>query len=187
MQLRVGRPSRSQRPLTADLGVLRAVEAFEMREVMKPTTLRLARPCSLAWEQLSGEGDGRHCEECKTIVHDLDALGPRALRLLIHEHPNGFCGKYTSRPGDSFVIPDEPLRVRPRRQMARAAVVLATSLAACSPEAPPNKGPQGLGSTPPAAYPSPTPVPCSSPAPKGVGTSPAATASLAPLTREACQ
>jgi hypothetical protein len=56
---------------------------------MKPTILRLARPCSLAWEQLSGEGDARQCEESKTIVHDLDALGPRELRLLIHEQPLG--------------------------------------------------------------------------------------------------
>jgi len=97
--------------------------------------LRVSGPCSLEWSELDGDGSVRHCGQCNTAVYDLDGLRPDAVVALVRANPRGFCGRYTSLPGEALHVRSEESGVRPRRLASGTAVaVLATTLAACTRE-----------------------------------------------------
>ena len=92
-------------------------------------TLRISKPCSLAWEDLNGTGPRRDCQQCQSTVHDLSGLAFEEVARLVDANPAGFCARYFSAPGEAFVIDD--FRSGRRSVPAAAALVLASTLAAC--------------------------------------------------------
>lgn len=134
-------------------------------------TLRISKPCSLAWEDLKGTGPQRDCQHCQSTVHDLSGLTFEEIARLVDANPSGFCARYFSAPGEAFVI--EQVGSGRRPAPTAAAVVLASTLAACgshesresaAPTPSPSSGVEraaveGMAGRAPIAMSSPTPAP----------------------------
>jgi hypothetical protein len=147
--------------------------------------LRVARPCSLEWSELAGDGSVRHCGACNTAVHDLDGLRPDAVAALVRANPRGFCGRYTSLPGQGFEVALDESGERARRLTSRTALtVLATTLAACTRE----RVSEGPRANPSAARAVETVASgTTSPVPKAPNVSPSPVSPAAQLTHEKCE
>ena len=145
--------------------------------------LRVSGPCSLEWSELDGDGSVRHCGECNTAVYDLDALRSDAIVALVRANPRGFCGRYTSLPGEALHVRSEGSDVPPRRLARGTAVaVLATTLVACTRE--------GVSDQPrhkPSAARAVETVAIASPSPAAQHVSSSPSSPVPPLARETCE
>jgi hypothetical protein len=118
----------------------------------------VATPCSLRWEDLSGDGTRRFCDHCRRHVHNLSALSrPAAEALLAERGAAGqrLCATYLVRPDGSLVTAEEAAP-RPRLARLRAAAALAAGLfgllpffASCRETAPAVVAPDGEHGTSP--------------------------------------
>jgi len=156
-------------------------------EVKKVIALRLARPCTVAWDQLVETDGVRYCERCESRVHDLDSLTPGELVALARANPSGFCGKSSTPAGELTVLEQPQVAGGVRARAGGTAVaLLASTLAACSGDAGPGGGARTASSNRPVASPSSSPTPCSAVKPSA---QPGAVASASPtqLTREDCE
>jgi hypothetical protein len=95
--------------------------------------LEIAEPCPAAWDEMSGAGQRRHCEECGKTVHDISALAPAAAAdLIAGAAQSGICVRVRC-DRDGFVLhdaPTPPRRTDPRLRLLSPAVL--ATMAACS-------------------------------------------------------
>lgn len=53
--------------------------------------LTIPEPCPVPWDEMAGDGERRFCDRCEAVVHDLEALGPRAANELLATEAGELC------------------------------------------------------------------------------------------------
>jgi len=96
--------------------------------------LRVASPCHVGWETMSGDDRVRFCDSCKLNVYDLGGLTTTEIKSLISETEGGICGRLHCRADGTIITRDCPVGLQAiRRRVKRlAGGVFATILSACS-------------------------------------------------------
>jgi len=72
----------------------------------EPETLRIVRPCTRRWDDLTGDETRRFCTDCSTLVHNLDRMSRPEIDALLRA--GRFCAAYLPQDDGSFVMPPPP-------------------------------------------------------------------------------
>ena len=92
---------------------------------------RVASPCDVAWESMTGDERVRHCAQCRKNVYDLSSLTALEALALIQAQEGGVCVRFWRRQDGTVLTADCPVGVRRARrrrmqQVARAAAAMLT-------------------------------------------------------------
>jgi Carboxypeptidase regulatory-like domain len=96
--------------------------------------LRIASPCHVGWETMSGDDHVRFCVSCKLNVYDLAGLTTAEIKSLVSETEGGICGRLHRRADGTIITRDCPIGLQAIRRRVRrlAGGVFATILSVCS-------------------------------------------------------
>jgi len=104
---------------------------------MKPNSLnqiRVASPCSVGWEAMTGDDRVRFCSLCQLKVFNFAELTRREAEALLRTTEGRICGRLYRRSDGTLITRDCPIGVRAiRRKVARVAgAAFATVVTLCS-------------------------------------------------------
>jgi len=93
-------------------------------------SLRIASPCSVGWETMSGDERTRHCHLCSLNVYNVSALTPAEVENLILKREGRVCIRMYRRADGTVLTKDCPVGFRAiQKRAARfAGATLATIL-----------------------------------------------------------
>jgi len=96
--------------------------------------LRVATPCHIGWENMSGNDRVRFCESCQLNVYNLSEMTSDEVKSLILKSEGRLCGRMYRRADGTVITRDCPVGIRAlRKKMTSiAAAVFATILSASS-------------------------------------------------------
>lgn len=99
-------------------------------EIFDVNTLRVASPCSVGWETMSGDERSRHCNSCKLNVYNISALTKIEVENLITKREGRVCVRLYKRADGTILTKDCPIGFRAyQKRVARfAGAALATIL-----------------------------------------------------------
>ncbi len=97
--------------------------------------IRIASPCSMDWESMSGTDQARHCAECKLNVYNLSNMTTQEALDLIKRTEGNLCVRMLQRSDGTVITQDCPVglaaaRAKVARVACRISAVAATVLAA---------------------------------------------------------
>src|SRR5262245_50926142 len=90
--------------------------------------IRVASPCSVSWESMSGTERARFCRECKLHVYDFSELTRKEAIELVINTQGRVCGRLHRRADGTMITRDCPVGLRALRR--RATRVAGATLAA---------------------------------------------------------
>jgi hypothetical protein len=94
--------------------------------------LKIASPCSVPWEQMSGDSRTRHCSQCNLNVYNFSEMTSAEIEQLIAgSGAQRLCGRLYQRADGTILTRDCPvgLRARIRRVSRRLSAALAAAIA----------------------------------------------------------
>jgi len=96
--------------------------------------LRVATPCHVGWENMTGDERVRFCDSCKLHVYNFSELTSREIESLVLKTNGRLCGRMYQRADGTILTRDCPVGLRAvRHRVARfAGAVFATILGLCS-------------------------------------------------------
>jgi len=96
--------------------------------------LRIATPCHVGWENMTGDERVRFCDSCKLHVYNFSELTSREIESLVLKTNGRLCGRMYQRADGTILTRDCPVGLRAvRHRVARfAGAVFATILGLCS-------------------------------------------------------
>jgi hypothetical protein len=92
--------------------------------------LRIASPCSMNWENMSGNQMARFCQSCQLNVYNFSEMSAGEIRKLILQKEGRVCGRLYKRADGTVITKDCPTGLWAlRKRMSRtASAVFATVL-----------------------------------------------------------
>jgi len=92
--------------------------------------LRVASPCHVGWERMSGDERVRFCDSCQLHVYNLSEMTTREIESLVLKTRGRICGRMYKRSDGTIIARDCPVGLRAvrRRVSRRATAILATLL-----------------------------------------------------------
>lgn len=89
--------------------------------------LRIATPCPVSWEQMSGDNRVRFCDQCQLKVYNITALSRAEAQSLIASSEGRLCARIYRRADGTILTSDCPVGLRALRMRIskRAAAVFA--------------------------------------------------------------
>ena len=91
--------------------------------------LRIASPCPVSWETMTGDERVRHCRECGLNVYDISRLTRAEAERLVSTTEGRLCGRLFRRADGTVLTADCPVGWRAvKRRTARAAGAALTAL-----------------------------------------------------------
>ena len=88
--------------------------------------LRVASPCSAAWDEMAGDERVRFCGQCRKHVYNLTVLSPDEVGRLVQEKEGRFCGRIYQRRDGMALSANCPVGVaRIRRALLASSGALA--------------------------------------------------------------
>ena len=91
--------------------------------------LRIASPCSVAWESMDGDERMRHCAVCSLNVYNFAGMTREEVRALLARNEGRVCAKLYRRADGTVLTRDCPTGLRGlRRRASRAAVAAVAAL-----------------------------------------------------------
>jgi hypothetical protein len=95
--------------------------------------IRIAKPCPMAWEEMSAVGEGdriRFCGHCNLNVHNLSAMTRPELDALLRKREGRLCVGYFQTADGNVLTKEASLRITSRRPVAHGirAMVSLTAL-----------------------------------------------------------
>lgn len=90
--------------------------------------LRVASPCSVGWENMSGDERTRHCQKCSLSVYNISMLTTSEVEKLILGREGRLCIRMYRRADGTILTKDCPVGLRALRK--RVAGLAAATLAA---------------------------------------------------------
>ena len=91
--------------------------------------LRIASPCTVSWETMTGDERVRHCRECGLNVYDISRLTRAEAERLVSTTEGRLCGRLFRRADGMVLTADCPVGWRAvKRRTARAAGAALTAL-----------------------------------------------------------
>jgi len=96
--------------------------------------LRVASPCHIGWERMSGDERVRFCDSCKLNVYNFSEMTPGEIESLLVKTEGRICGRMYRRTDGTILTRDCPVGLRAlRRRLSRSAgALVATVLSFCS-------------------------------------------------------
>lgn len=92
----------------------------EQRDLL--ARLRVASPCRVGWETMTGDERVRFCQACSLHVYNFSEMTADEVRALISRAEERVCGRLYRRADGTVITRDCPVGLRAvRRRMARAA------------------------------------------------------------------
>ena len=116
-----------QRELAATKALLAEASAHRSRPLLD--NLKIAAPCHVAWEDMSGDERVRHCGKCDKDVFDLSALTRDDAEALLRERAGNLCVSYYQRADGTVITSDCTIGIAKRRRRRVMAAGLAAVLA----------------------------------------------------------
>ncbi|MCC6906995.1 MAG: hypothetical protein IT430_03555 [Phycisphaerales bacterium] len=93
--------------------------------------IKVASPCPVPWESMTGDDTTRFCGECSLHVHNLSAMsrGQAEAFLQQHRHDDRVCATFFRRTDGTILTQDCPvglaaIRARARRAAGRAVAAM---------------------------------------------------------------
>lgn len=104
---------------------------------------RIATPCPVSWESMSGNDEARFCGQCQLHVYDISRMTTRQAEALIARTEGRICARLYRRADGTVLTRDCPIGLRAlRRRGARiASAVLTAILSLCASVAGQKKSP----------------------------------------------
>ena len=90
--------------------------------------VRVATPCRVDWEQMTGDANVRHCGHCNLSVFNLEGLTADEARALFRRQGR-LCVRFFVRTDGTILTRDCPMGLRKKLQRRVAAVCTAGALA----------------------------------------------------------
>jgi len=89
--------------------------------------LRIATPCPISWDQMTGDNRVRHCDHCQLNVYNISELSPIEAEALIASTEGRLCARLFRRADGTILTKDCPVGLRALRMRVskRAAAVFA--------------------------------------------------------------
>jgi hypothetical protein len=85
-------------------------------------SLRVASPCPVSWEGMTGDDRVRFCEQCSLHVYNFSEMTDDEARTLVSRTEGRVCGRLYRRTDGTILTRDCPVGLRAvRRRVARAA------------------------------------------------------------------
>lgn len=96
--------------------------------------MRVASPCSVGWESMSGDERVRFCEQCRLHVYNISEMTSAEVASLITKTEEQVCARIYRRADGTVLTSDCPvgLRALRRRVSKMAGAALAAVLSLCS-------------------------------------------------------
>jgi hypothetical protein len=94
--------------------------------------VRVASPCSEAWERMEGDERVRHCGRCEKVVYNLTAMTSAQAEALLASRSGAMCVRYFQRRDGTVMTTDCPVGIRRRRTVRGAAAAVAAGVAAAA-------------------------------------------------------
>lgn len=96
--------------------------------------IRIASPCPVSWEQMTGDNRVRFCGECQLNVYNFGELSRTEAEELLRTTEGRICGRLYRRSDGTVITKDCPVGLRAaRRRVARiATAAFATLVSICS-------------------------------------------------------
>jgi hypothetical protein len=96
--------------------------------------LRIASPCPVGWEQMTGDDRVRFCEQCSLRVYNISAMTRTDAEALIANTEGRICARFYRRSDGTIITRDCPVGLRAiRRRVARVAgAAFAAIMSICS-------------------------------------------------------
>jgi Carboxypeptidase regulatory-like domain len=96
--------------------------------------IRVASPCPISWEQMTGDNRVRFCDECQLNVYNIAELTRTEVEDLLRTTEGRLCGRLYRRADGTVITKDCPVGLRAvRRRVARVATAaFATMVSLCS-------------------------------------------------------
>jgi len=92
--------------------------------------LRIASPCAMTWDRMSGDDRVRHCADCGKNVYNLSNMSREEATRLLIEREGTICVGIARRADGTVITDDCPVGLRAlRRRMRRFRSVAAAALA----------------------------------------------------------
>ena len=90
-------------------------------------TIRIAKPCTESWQEMSGDDRQRHCAKCDLNVFNISGMTREEAETLLREANGRVCVRLFRRPDGTVITRDCPEGVarQRRRKIATAAMVTA--------------------------------------------------------------
>jgi hypothetical protein len=84
--------------------------------------LRIASPCSVSWEQMTGDDRARLCEACNLRVYNFSEMTRTEAEVLVANTEGRICARFYRRSDGRVITKDCPVGARAiRRRVAKAA------------------------------------------------------------------
>jgi hypothetical protein len=95
--------------------------------------IRVATPCHVEWDSMTGDDRVRNCDSCKKDVFNLSLMSRDEAETLLREKTGGLCVRYFQRHDGTIMLADCTIGKRQRRNrrliVAGAALLLGGSAA----------------------------------------------------------
>ena len=95
---------------------IRSALAWPSRRLVSPTSLleniRIAAPCPVSWDKMTGDEQVRHCQECKLNVYNLSEMTRREAESLISSREGRLCVRFYRRADGTVLTRDCPRGLR---------------------------------------------------------------------------
>jgi len=95
--------------------------------------IRVATPCHVEWDSMTGDDRVRNCDSCKKDVFNLSLMSRDEAQTLLSEKTGGMCVRYFQRHDGTIMLADCTIGKRRRRNrrliVAGAALLLGGSAA----------------------------------------------------------
>src|SRR5262252_9589526 len=91
-------------------------------------TLRVASPCSVGWENMTGDERQRHCDLCSLNVYNISGMTTGEVEQLITEREGRLCIRMFRRADGTVITKDCPVGLRAVRK--RVATMAGAALTA---------------------------------------------------------
>lgn len=96
-----------------------------MKTQQKLDNLRVATPCAVGWDSMSGNAQVRFCDHCKLNVYNISELTRTEAEQLIATTEGGICGRIYRRADGTVITRDCPIGLRAlRRKVSRTAAAV---------------------------------------------------------------
>src|ERR671916_798746 len=84
--------------------------------------LRIASPCTVGWERMTGDERVRFCEQCNLHVYNISAMTEAEVASLIKSQEGRLCARLYRRADGTVLTRDCPVGLRAlRRRMSKTA------------------------------------------------------------------
>ncbi len=92
-------------------------------------SLKVAKPCHVGWESMSGDEKIRHCNACQLNVYNISEMTKNEVTSLIKNSNERLCGKIYKRNDGTVITKDCPIGLRDyRKKISRLAGATFTAI-----------------------------------------------------------